>query len=83
MQRLLNIIEKVLEIDKEKITDETSPQNVDTWDSFAGLMLALELENGFDIKFTAEEISSVTCVKDIKYYLKKHGVRLVGEDESS
>jgi len=76
MNRLKKILSKVLRIDEDKITDETSPENVDTWDSFNGLMLVSELETEFHVSFTMEEVTSVTCVKDIKEALKKHGVTL-------
>ncbi len=46
-------------------------------------MLALELEKEFDIQFTTEEVAGVTCIGDIKYYLKKHGIDLVNENEIS
>ena len=46
-------------------------------------MLALELEKKFDIRFTTEEVVGVNCIGDIKYYLKKHGVDLVNENEIS
>ena len=79
MKRLKQILSKVLEIDEDQITDETSPDNAETWDSFNGLMLVSELENEFNVKFTMNEVISVKCVKDIKETLKKHGISL---DES-
>ena len=79
MKRLKKILSEILEIDEETITDETSPDNVESWDSFNGLMLVVALENSFNVKFTMEEIVSVKCVGDIKYYLEKHGVVLEGE----
>jgi acyl carrier protein len=79
MKKLKQILSKVLEIDETQITDETSPDNVENWDSFNGLMLVSELENGFKVKFTMDEVLAVKNVKDIKYYLKKHGVVLENE----
>lgn len=76
MKRLKQILSKVLQIDENKITDETSPDNAETWDSFNGLMLVSELENEFNVQFTMDEVMSVKCVKDIKEALKKHGVNL-------
>lgn len=76
MKRLKAILSKVLGIDEAMITDKTSPDNVDTWDSFNALMLVSELEKEFNVKFTMEEIMSVKCVKDIKESLKKHGIEL-------
>lgn len=70
------ILSKVLGIKEAEVTDKTSPDNVETWDSFNALMLVSELENEFKVKFTMDEIVSVKCVKDIKESLKRHGVEL-------
>lgn len=76
MKSLKSILSKVLEIEEDKINDELTPDDVETWDSFNGLILVSELENNFKIKFTMEEVTSVKCVKDIKEVLKRRGVTL-------
>ena len=76
MKRLTKILSDVLEIDENSITDETSPDNVDTWDSLNGLILVTALEGEFDIKFSMEEVTSVRCVGEIKDALKAHGAEL-------
>jgi len=76
MERLKNILVKVLGIDRNAITDQTSPNDVASWDSFNGLLLVSELETTFKVKFTMDEVSSAKCVGDIKMYLKGHGVAL-------
>jgi len=80
MKRLKQILAKILEIDEDKINDETSPDNVDNWDSFNGLMIVSELESRFNVKFTMDQVVAVKCVKDIKEALRKQGVQL---DEST
>ena len=79
MNRLKAILSKVLGIKPDSITDKTSPDNVESWDSFNGLMLVSELEKEFNVKFTMEEVVSVKHVKDIKESLKRHGVKLNGQ----
>ena len=76
MKRLKAILSKVFGIDENSITDQTSPDNLETWDSFNGLMLVSELEKEFNVKFTMEEVTSVKNVLDIKKSLKKHGIEL-------
>jgi len=75
METLKELVARVLDVEKEKINDTSSPENISSWDSFNGLMLAAELEKNFNVKFTTTEVVSVTCVKDIKTILKKHGVK--------
>ena len=72
--KLLEILSSVLEIEKNEINDATSPENTETWDSFNALVLASELEDGFNVSFTIEEVEGVTCVLDIKRCLKDHGI---------
>jgi acyl carrier protein len=80
MKRLKQVLINVLDIEEDLIKDETTPGDVENWDSLGGLMLALELEKEFEIQFTQEEVVNVTCIGDIKYYLQKHSVNLVNED---
>ena len=76
MKRVKKILSKILEINENEITDESSPDNIETWDSFNGLMIASELENEFNVKFTMEEVTSVKSVKDIRLTLEKHGIKI-------
>ena len=55
MNRLYELIAKVLEEDVAKIGDESSPETLENWDSFNGLVLADELEKEFSISFSLEE----------------------------
>jgi len=76
IQKLLALLSRVLDIDKNIITDETSPDNTATWDSFNGLMMVSELENAFNVHFTMDEVVAVRNVSDIKIALNKHGIDL-------
>ena len=76
MKRVEAILSKVLELDENEIRDETSQDNVETWDSFNSLMLVSELENNFNVRFTMQEVTIMKSVKDIKDILKKHGIIL-------
>jgi len=71
---LMALLSKILNIDVESITDETSPDNTPSWDSFNGLVMVSELEEVFSVHFSIEEVYAVTCVKDIKSALIRHGV---------
>jgi acyl carrier protein len=79
MQRLKSLLSKILEIEEDQITPETSPENVETWDSFNGLLIASELESLFNVKFSMEEVASVENVRDIIEALFNHDVKLEGE----
>lgn len=75
MSRLKKILSKVLEVGEKELNDNSSPDTIESWDSFNGLMLVSELENEFKIRFTTKEIISIKNVADIKKTLIKHGVK--------
>ena len=75
-EKLYNIISKVFSVPISEINDESSPETIESWDSFNGLILVDELESNYNVKFSVSEIVDVKNVKDIKKYLKNHGVDL-------
>ena len=75
-EKLYNIISKVFSVPISEINDESSPETIESWDSFNGLILVDELESNFNIKFSGSEIVDVKNVKDIKRHLNNHGVDL-------
>ena len=68
------IIAKVFSISESQINDQSGPENIESWDSFNGLILVDELENHFKIKFSISEITDVKTVADIKQHLKNHNI---------
>ena len=68
------IVAKVFSISESEINDQSGPENIESWDSFNGLILVDELENHFKIKFSISEITDVKTVADIKRHLKNHNV---------
>ena len=76
LEKLYNLISKILEIDTSIINGKTSPDNTETWDSYNGLMMVSELELAFNVNFTMDEVIAVRNVNDIIKALKKYGVNL-------
>jgi len=77
-KKLYDIISKVFSVQISEINDESSPETIESWDSFNGLILVDELESNFNIKFSLSEIIDIKNVKDIKRHLNNHGVDLNG-----
>ena len=71
---LYEIISQVFSVPISEVNDESSPENIESWDSFNGLVLVDELETNFNVKFTISEITDVKNVADIKRHLKNHNV---------
>ena len=74
--KLINLLAKILEVPPGSLNDESSPENIPSWDSFNGLLIANELEKEFQLKFTIEEIVDVKNVGDIKKHLRNHGIKI-------
>ena len=75
-QKVYKIISKVMDISISELTDKSSPDNIEDWDSYNGLLLIDVVESEFDVKFSVDEIYDVKTIEDIKRHLKNHGVVL-------
>lgn len=76
MERLIKVLTKILKVKPKDITDDMSPHNTPSWDSFNSILLADALEKEFETKFTMDEILDVKNVGDIKRHLKNHGIKI-------
>jgi acyl carrier protein len=63
-----------MEVQVTDIDDESSPDTIENWDSFRGLVLFEELERKFEVKFTLNELLKIKNIKDIKEMLSLQGV---------
>jgi acyl carrier protein len=74
--KLYETIAQVMSVPVSKISDDSSSETIEKWDSFHGLVLIDELEAVFNIKFTLDEVTNTKTVGDIKRNLLNHGVTL-------
>ena len=72
--RLRRIFSEVLAIQANQITDESSPQNVEMWDSMNAMSLALALEEEFDVQFSDSELTSMLTYRIIRETLGAKGI---------
>jgi acyl carrier protein len=64
--RLRQVLADVLEIDPGAISEGTSPQTIEAWDSVAHLNLVLALESEFGVQFDAEEIPELVSFQILR-----------------
>ena len=55
-EKLTEIFIDVLDLDECELTDETSANDIEEWDSLSHIQLIVAIENEFKIKFTSLEI---------------------------
>jgi acyl carrier protein len=65
LERVRRIAADVLEVPASKITESTSSENLESWDSVRHLNLILALEQEFHIQFEPEEIDEMSDVRQI------------------
>ena len=66
----------VFNVESSKINDETSPENLEQWDSFNFYILLDEIENNFSITFDLDETLEIKKIGDFKQLLEKKGIQI-------
>ena len=73
-EKFRQTLSAVLGLPGDQINDDTSPDNVATWDSVTHLNLVLALEEAFGTSFTPEETLDMTSGKLIRLLLEEKGI---------
>ena len=68
-KKLKNIMSIVFELKSNEINDDSSPENIEKWDSLKHMMLIGAIEDEFDIQFTNDEMLELLNYKLIKLIL--------------
>jgi acyl carrier protein len=59
---------------REPLTHETSPDQIQRWDSQQHIALVLQIETTFGISLSMDEMMEMRSVRDIEAILQRHGV---------
>ena len=68
-KKLKNVFSVVFELDSNSINENSSPDNIDNWDSLKHMMLISALEEEFDVQFSDEEMLELLNYKLIRHIL--------------
>ena len=66
-ERIKMVMSAVFNVSPEKITEKTSKDDIESWDSLKHLNLVLALEEEFDISIPDEEVGNLINFELIKY----------------
>jgi|ETNmetMinimDraft_2_1059921.scaffolds.fasta_scaffold74990_2 acyl carrier protein len=64
LEKVQDIFRDIFDDETLIIKQETSPNNIEDWDSLAQINLIVAIEKDFDIKFNLEEIQKLRNVGD-------------------
>jgi len=73
-QRLQNVFQEVFDDEDLEVTADTSSKTIANWDSFAQVKLIVGLEEEFDVKFTTDEVATLSSANALKQALQAKGV---------
>lgn len=73
IQRIQAIFRDQFLDDRLVVTEETSPESVDAWDSMAQVGLLAAVETEFGTQFSADEMGAIASVADLLATLQRHG----------
>jgi acyl carrier protein len=69
---IVDVLSVTLRVPCDRITEEFSPAECDTWDSVRHLMIMLAIEDRFGITFDEREITELTNVATISSAVQTH-----------
>jgi acyl carrier protein len=65
LEKVRNIVAEVSEVEVERVTLKSSPDNLEEWDSLAQVNIVLSLEQEFGHQFSPDQIDSMVSVEKI------------------
>lgn len=72
--KLIAVFADVLEVDAGTLSDESSPDTIEQWDSLAAMHLVAAIEETFDIQLTTKEIMKMSSVGLARKALQDKGI---------
>jgi len=70
------VVAKVFNLDPAQVTDESSRDTIEEWDSMGNMSLVLGLEEEFKVSLSIADAMDMTSVQQIKKVLREYGVSL-------
>jgi|TARA_B100001939_G_C16587994_1_gene465634 acyl carrier protein len=69
--KLIEVMSIVFDVPLDAINENTSPDNLEKWDSLSQLQLIIAIEDTFNIKLEDEDIEKLSDFKSIKQIINK------------
>lgn len=72
--RVEDIFARVLGLEADSLSDESTPANTAGWDSLNALKLVAALESGLNVRLSMREIVRMNSLREVKAVLRSKGV---------
>jgi acyl carrier protein len=73
-QKLKGVLSRIFNVGMDMITEDASPDTIESWDSIHHMNLVLALEEEFGVEFTDDQVVEILSYQLIKIVLHEHGV---------
>jgi len=65
LKQMEEIFKDVLDLEELELTEDTTADDIDEWDSLSHIQLIVAIEKGFGIKLTAREVKELADVGEM------------------
>ena len=65
-ERIKVVMAQIFNVDIDSITEASSPENIERWDSLKHIQLVLAIEDEFDITFSDDDIPNLLSTRVIE-----------------
>ena len=72
--KLYTLMSRVFGIPADQISEDSSPDTIEQWDSLSHINLILAIESEYGIRLSPEEAIEMDSVKIIRMTLADHGI---------
>ena len=69
---IIEIFHDILDLDEGCVTQDSTPEDIDNWDSMSNVNIIVALEEEFRIKFKLEDIQDARTVNDFINLVNKY-----------
>ena len=76
-EALARLMADVFGVDVAEITEDTSDENLENWDSMNQMRLVLAVEESFNVSFSADQLGRLVSYRLIRNALMQLGVSFV------
>ncbi len=63
--KIKNLVAKILNVDESQLTNESSPNTIENWDSLKQMEIIVSIEEEFNIEFDDDDVLNIKNIDSI------------------